>query len=144
MFERTGDEFRQNPSFPDDLIAGATGMSWSPDDSHLISQKRHESGIFAVYLYNLETQTNTVLRWPNEEPIQYGQQIAWIDADRFIGRDFRRESVYIYNTKTNEAKVIESPFEGPQGFMSAKQGTELFVQRPDLDSELWLLELGKK
>ena len=80
---------------------------------------------------------------PNEEPIQYGQQIAWIDADRFIGRDFRRQSVYIYNTKTNEAKVIESPFEGPQGFMSTKQGTELFVQRPDLDSELWLLELGK-
>lgn len=144
MFERTGDEFRQNPSFPDDLIAGATGMNWSPDDSHLISQKRHESGIFAVYLYNLETQTNTVLRWPNEEPIQYGQQIAWIDADRFIGRDFRRQSVYIYNTKTNEAKVIESPFEGLQGFMSTKQGTELFVQRPDLDSELWLLELGKK
>jgi serine/threonine protein kinase len=140
MYEQAGDGFRKDQSFPDDFITGLA--SWSPNDERLIAGNLHKSGIFAVYLYDLKSLTSTVVRWPDGVPIQKNS-LAWIDAERFIGWEFRSQSTYIYNTKSNTTKVIESPFEGQQLFMPTKQGTEIYVMRHELDSELWLLELGK-
>jgi eukaryotic-like serine/threonine-protein kinase len=140
LFERTEGEFRQDHSFPKEVFVGAA--SWSPDDRQLIGGDLRKSGIYAVILYNIENQTSTIPRWPDGEPI-HNTFTAWIDSDRFIGWELRRQAVYIYNTKTNTIKVIESPFEGQQLFMPAKQGTEIYVLRSELERELWLLELGK-
>ncbi len=140
LYKQIEGELQQDLKFPQSVFTSS--IIWSPDDNQMIGGKWNESGILNLSLYQLDTQTSTVLRWPDGDPIQFSFSNAWIDNDRFIGWDRRRESVYIYNTRSNTAQIIESPFEGPQFFMSAKHGTEMYVLRSNIDCELWLLELG--
>ncbi len=141
LFERVGDELKEDLNFPKGIFV--YGAIWSLDDRQLLGATTLESGLFALKLYRFETQSNAVLRLPDGDPIQWGAIPTWIDSDRFVGWEYNRQSVYIFNTKTNQTKFIESPFKSPQSFLSTKQGAEFYVQESQVDSELWLLELGK-
>ncbi len=119
------------------------GCEWSPDSTAILAFAVQADGTRGYVYVNLSDKSETLLRGPNGHLLVTTSPAPpnWLDTHRFLGWDASSGSFYIGDTSTDTVRMIEGAAGPIYQLHVVKSGTEVYLSRNYLDTNLWMVEL---
>ncbi len=126
-------------SVPDGTLLDFSPLRFSPDARWLAG-----SSSYMVAVYDLKDKSLIAVHAPDGGELLVSQDggLDWIDENRLLTWDEKRDKAFICDVKTGNTKVLEG-LEGPCDIRVIEGGHALVVNRLRKESDIWMLRLGR-
>ncbi len=117
------------------------GRFLSPDEKDVAGAALNPLGEFSLAVYSIDEEK---LDYVRQEDGRYvlTLDVAWIDSHRVIGWEFNRDVAVIWDLERRELRTVPG-VPGPGEIVISPDDRSLFVNRTELESDVWLLTLAE-